>query len=192
MSTMNGDRPRFSNVDFVFLDRDGVINRKAIEGEYVGDWSQFLILPGVEEAIRSLNHSGKKVAVVTNQRGIALGRYTEVDLAAIHRELQTHLEKHGAHIDAFYYCPHDKNQCNCRKPGTAMIEQAFREFPTAKAENSILIGDSLSDIQTAKKVGMRSIFIEGEPDRRKPGAEKAAELADMVCHSLAEAVGLIG
>lgn len=192
MSTMNGDRPRFCNVGFVFLDRDGVINRKAIEGEYIENWSQFLILPGVEEAIRSLNHDGKTVAVVTNQRGIALGRYTTVDLAAIHRQLQEHLGQGGAHIDGFYFCPHDKNQCECRKPGTAMIEQAFRDFPKAKAENSILIGDSLSDIQTAKKMGMRSIFIEGEADRRKPGAEKAAELADAVCHSLAEAVALIG
>jgi D-glycero-D-manno-heptose 1,7-bisphosphate phosphatase len=189
---MNSDRPRFLNVDFVFLDRDGVINQKAIEGEYIGSWSQFIVLPGVEEAIRTLNRAGKTVAVVTNQRGIALGRYTEDDLAAIHRCLQEHLGEQGAHIDAFYFCPHDKNQCNCRKPGTALIEQAFRDFPGAKAENSLLIGDSLSDIQAAKKVGMRNIFIQGDPARQKAGADKAVALADTVCHSLAEAVELIG
>ncbi len=188
---MDRNQPLFPEVEFVFLDRDGVINRKPVEGEYISSWSQFLILPGVEEAIHSLNQSGKIVAVVTNQRGIALGRYTEQDLADIHLRLQKHLEASGAHIDAFYFCPHDRHQCECRKPGTALLEQAFRDFPKANAANSLLIGDSLSDIQAAKKMGMRSIFIEGEPDRQKPGAAKAAELADTVCPSLSKAVTLI-
>jgi D-glycero-D-manno-heptose 1,7-bisphosphate phosphatase len=188
---MNCDRPFFPGVEFVFLDRDGVINRKAVEGEYIGNWSQFVILPGVEEAIRLLKRAGKTVAVVTNQRGIALGKYTELDLTDIHQRLQKHLETFGAGIDAFYFCPHDRHQCECRKPGTALLEQAFRDFPRAGAANSLLIGDSLSDVQAARKMGMRSVFIEGEPDRRKPGAEKAAELADTVCSSLAEAVSLI-
>lgn len=188
---MNAEPAQFSNVKFVFLDRDGVINRKAIEGEYIGSWAQFSILPGVESAIRALNEAGKTVAVVTNQRGIALGRYTEEDLGRIHSQLQEHLEGQGAHIDAFYFCPHDKNQCDCRKPKTALLERAFREVPGSNSETSILIGDSLSDIQAAKNMGMRSIFIEGEPDRRKPGADKAAELADAVTTSLQEAVKMI-
>jgi D-glycero-D-manno-heptose 1,7-bisphosphate phosphatase len=188
---MNCDRPLFPNVEFVFLDRDGVINRKPVEGEYICNWSQIEILPGVEAAIRFLNDSGRTVAVVTNQRGIALGLYTEEDLAETHRRLQEHLKKHGARIDAFYYCPHDRHQCECRKPGTALLEQAFRDFPGAGAEHSILIGDSLSDIQAARKMGIRNIFIEGEPDRQKAGAIKAAELADTVCPSLAKAVELI-
>lgn len=188
---MNCDQPLFPEVEFVFLDRDGVINRKPVEGDYICNWSQFMVLPGVEEAIRSLNQAGKTVAVVTNQRGIALGRYTEKDLMDIHRQLQEHLAANGAHIDAFYFCPHDRHQCECRKPGTALFEQAFHDFPQASAANSLLIGDSLSDIQAAKKMKMRSIFIEGEPDRQKPGAAKAAELADTVCSSLSKAVTLI-
>jgi D-glycero-D-manno-heptose 1,7-bisphosphate phosphatase len=188
---MNLDHPFFPKVEFVFLDRDGVINRKPLEGDYIRNWSQFVFLPGVEEAVRTLNRAGKTVSVVTNQRGIALGLYTEQDLADIHHHLQEHFLTNGARIDAFYFCPHDRNQCECRKPGTALLEQAFRDFPNATAQNSLLIGDSLSDIQAAKKMGMRSIFIEGEPDRRKAGAEKAAELADTVCSCLAQAVTLI-
>jgi D-glycero-D-manno-heptose 1,7-bisphosphate phosphatase len=189
---MNLNHPFFPEVEFVFLDRDGVINRKPVEGDYICDWSRFVILPGVEEAIRTLNHSGKTVAVVTNQRGIALGLYTERDLADIHHRLQDHFRANGGHIDAFYYCPHDRNQCDCRKPGTALLEKAFHDFPGARAHNSLLIGDSLSDIQAAKKMDMRSIFIEGESDRQKPGAEQAAKLADTVCSSLFQAVALIG
>jgi D-glycero-D-manno-heptose 1,7-bisphosphate phosphatase len=188
---MNLDHPFFPKVEFVFLDRDGVINRKPLEGDYIRNWSQFVLLPNVEEAVRTLNRAGKTVLVVTNQRGIALGLYTEQDLADMHHHLQEQFLANGARIDAFYFCPHDRNQCQCRKPGTALLEQAFHDFPHATVQNSLLIGDSLSDIQTAKKMGMRSIFIEGEPDRRKPGAEKAAELADTVCLSLAQAVSLI-
>lgn len=180
-----------SEVKFVFLDRDGVINRKAVEGEYVFRWEDFCLLPGVEEAIRFLNEAGKTVLVVTNQRGAALGRYTTKDIETVHAQLQQHLGEHHARIDAFYYCPHDKNQCDCRKPKIGLIEQAFRDFPEANATNSILIGDSYSDIQAAKTAGMPGIFVQGDPTRQKPGVEKALQIADAVCDSLFEAVRLL-
>lgn len=181
----------FSNIEYVFLDRDGVINRKVAEGKYVGRWDRFHILPGVEQAIAALNQSGRVVLVVSNQRGIALGHYTKADVDAIHVALQKHLARHGARIDAFYFCPHDKNECNCRKPKTGLFEQTFRDFPGASATNSIVIGDSLSDIQAARNLGAPSIFIDGDPDTQKPGAEKAASLASAVSGSLLEAVKLL-
>jgi D-glycero-D-manno-heptose 1,7-bisphosphate phosphatase len=175
-------------IRYVFLDRDGVINRKAAEGRYIARWEEMEILPGVEAAIGALNRSGRRVLVVSNQRGIALGYYTGTDVEALHRRLQEHLAEHGAKIDGFYYCPHDEGECDCRKPGTGMFLRAFRDFPEAGAANSIEIGDSLSDIEAARALGMRSVFILGDPSTRKQGAERAAELADFTADSLAEAV----
>ncbi|HTW47987.1 MAG TPA: HAD family hydrolase [Acidobacteriaceae bacterium] len=181
----------FTGIDFVFLDRDGVINRKPPEGRYIARWDDFHILPGAEAAIAGLNRSGRRVIVVSNQRGIALGRYTAADVDALHAALQQQLQTHGAHIDAFYFCPHDRNQCDCRKPRPGLFLQAFRDFPEASAANSLLIGDSLSDIEAAHNLGMRSIFIHGDPATRKPGAERAAALAGASAHSLAAAAELL-
>jgi len=192
MSRDSDSRPvkaSFKHIQYVFLDRDGVINRKPPEGEYVARWSDVQVLPGVESAIAAFNRSGRKVIVVSNQRGIALGRYTGADVEAINAELQQHLAAHGAHIDAFYYCPHEEDQCDCRKPRTGMFEQAFRDFPGSSRANSLLIGDSISDIEAARNLGIPAIFIEGDPSTQKKGAERAAALADLVCASLLEAVG---
>jgi D-glycero-D-manno-heptose 1,7-bisphosphate phosphatase len=181
----------FADIEYVFLDRDGVINLKAPEGKYIGHWDHFHFLPGVEEAIAALNRSGRTVIVVTNQRGVALGYYTKADVDAIHEALQKHLAQHAARIDAFYFCPHDKNECNCRKPKTGLFEEAFQDFPGASATNSIVIGDSLSDIQAARNLGAPSIFIQGDPDTQKPGEEQARSLAGAVSASLVEAVKLL-
>lgn len=178
----------FRDVRYVFLDRDGVINRKAPEGKYVAHWNDLDILPGVEAAIAALNRSGRRVIVVSNQRGIALGYYSGSDVEALHRRLQEHLALHGAHIDAFYYCPHDEGECDCRKPGTGMFLQAFRDFPEASAANSIAIGDSPSDIEAARALKMPSILISGDPSTQKPGGDRAAELADFTAESLPAAV----
>lgn len=94
----------------------------------------------------------------------------------------------GAHIDAFYCCPHDKNECNCRKPNTNLLEQAFRDFPLARTNNSIMIGDSLCDIELARNFQIPCIFILGSHATQKAGADLAASLADAVAPSLEEAV----
>jgi D-glycero-D-manno-heptose 1,7-bisphosphate phosphatase len=184
----------FQNVRYVFLDRDGVINRKPPEGKYIAQWSDVEFLSGAESAIAALNRSGRRVIVVSNQRGVALGYYTWADVEALHARMQEHLARHGAHVDAFYYCPHDKGDCDCRKPGTGMFLQAFRDLasggsPGASASNSVVIGDSISDIEVARALGMPSIFIQGDPATRKDGADVAAGLADAVSASLSESVG---
>jgi D-glycero-D-manno-heptose 1,7-bisphosphate phosphatase len=172
----------------VFLDRDGVLNRKLAEGAYVSDWEQFEWLPGAVDAIARMNRAGLTVIVVSNQRGIALGKVTDAQLELIHSNMQGFLARQDARLDAIYYCPHDNGQCNCRKPGTGLFEQAMKDFPQVKAENSVVIGDSLSDIQAGQKLGMKSIFIAGEAGRQKPGANAAAAIADAVAGSLLEAV----
>jgi len=172
----------------VFLDRDGVLNEKMPEGRYVTAWTEFRLLPAVPEAIARLNRAGLRVIVVSNQRGIALGLYSAADVEAIHAAMQKVLAASGAHIDAFYFCPHDKQQCTCRKPLPGMFEQAQRDFPDITAETSVMIGDSLSDVEFGQRLGMRTVFVEGDRDRQKAGAEEAARRADARAGSLAEAV----
>ena len=177
-----------SLVGYVFLDRDGVLNRKMPEGAYVTDWSEFQWLPGAVEGIAKMNRAGMTVIVVSNQRGIALGRFTDAQLELIHSNMRTHLALHGARVDAIYYCPHNVGECQCRKPEVGLFIQACKDFPQASAHNSVVIGDSLSDIQAGQRLGMKTIFIEGEADRQKAGANAAAAIADAVAGSLFEAV----
>ena len=175
-------------VCYVFLDRDGVLNRKMREGAYVSDWAQFEWLPGAVEAVVRMNRANLTVILVSNQRGIALGRTTAEQVERIHDNMQSDLARHGARLDAIYYCPHEIGKCHCRKPDVGLFEQATKDFPQINADNSVVIGDSLSDIQAGQRLGMKTIFIRGEVDRQKPGAEAAAALADAVAFSLLQAV----
>jgi D-glycero-D-manno-heptose 1,7-bisphosphate phosphatase len=177
-----------SLVRYVFLDRDGVLNRKQPEGEYVTGWGQFRWLPGAVEAVARMNRAGMTVILVSNQRGIALGHFTVAQLELIHSNMRADLAQHGARLDAIYYCPHDIGECECRKPDIGLFEQARRDFPQASAHNSVVIGDSLSDMQAGQRLGMKNIFIEGEADRQKAGAVAAADTADGVAASLLQAV----
>ena len=180
--------PSSRTLTTVFLDRDGVVNEKMPEGRYVTRWSEFRLLAGVPDAIGRLNRAGLRVVVVSNQRGIALGFYTAADVEAIHSALQQVLAAQGAHVAAFFYCPHDKKQCNCRKPLPGLFEQAVAVFPEIQTAASVMIGDSLSDIEFGRRLGMRTIFIEGDPERRKAGSEAAIELAGEHFIDLPEAV----
>ena len=172
----------------VFLDRDGVLNRKLPEGRYVSSPNLFQPLPGVPAAIARLNRAGIRVLVVTNQRGIALGHYTVADVKAIHAAFQNALKTHGAHVDAFYFCPHDKEQCNCRKPLPGLYQHAVKDFPDVSGQSSAMVGDSWSDIEFGKRLGMTTVFIDIDPELQKPGAEAAREMADLRAASLPEAV----
>ena len=110
--------PRLVGIQYVFLDRDGVINRKLPEGRYVTRWEEFELLPGVAETIAGWNRLGRRVILVSNQRGVALGLMTETELQRIHDRLRAQLARDGARLDAIYYCPHHRDECECRKPRT--------------------------------------------------------------------------
>lgn len=143
----------------VFLDRDGVINRKAPEGQYVTRWEDFHVLPGVVEGISLLNRAGFCVIVVTNQRCVAKGLLTAADLEKIHQQMSTLLARSGATIDAIYYCPHEVEQfCNCRKPASGMLFEAAIsrdiELPA-----SWMIGDSDIDVEAGKNAGCRTVLL---------------------------------
>jgi D-glycero-D-manno-heptose 1,7-bisphosphate phosphatase len=171
----------------VFLDRDGVLNEKMPEGSYVTRWEEFRVLAGVPEALARLRRAGLLLIVISNQRGIALGHYSVEDVEAIHARFQQMLEVYGVQIDAILICPHDKGQCNCRKPLPGLFEQAAARFAGITAASSVMIGDSLSDITFARRLGMPALLIEGGSERQRKGAAEARMLADQTFSSLAEA-----
>jgi D-glycero-D-manno-heptose 1,7-bisphosphate phosphatase len=185
------DVPPLAKLRTVFLDRDGVINEKAPEGEYVSTLRELHLLPGVPQSIARLNRAGLRTIVVSNQRGIALGLYSAEDVAQIHQAIQEMLQQQGARLDAFFICPHDKNECQCRKPLPGMFEQAVKAFPEVRADESVMIGDSLVDIEFGRRLGMPTILIEGDPGRHKPDLVEAIRLADWRVSSLPKAVDLL-
>jgi len=191
MSSEQNSRGREAPIQTVFLDRDGVINRKRPEGEYVTSWEEFAILPGVPEAIKRMNEAGLRVIVVSNQRCIALGLCTRRDVESIHRRLVALLAAEGSRIDRFYICEHDAGVCDCRKPDIGLFRQATADFPSIQAESSVMIGDSISDVEFGHRAGMRTVFIEGDPQTRKEGAGRGRTLADAACGSLSEAVDIV-
>jgi histidinol-phosphate phosphatase family protein len=192
MSNVLESASYWKNITYVFLDRDGVLNRPPPPGQYVTCCDDFALLPGVEEAVAALDRSGRKVIVVTNQRGIALGLYSMDELARMHDLLRQRLAASGAYLDAIYVCPHDEGECNCRKPLTGLFEQAFRDFPGARAENSIMVGDSLRDIEAGSRLRMATVFVDGSaaesPAAQLKDAQQARSLADVCVTSLADLV----
>jgi D-glycero-D-manno-heptose 1,7-bisphosphate phosphatase len=144
----------------VFLDRDGTINIKAPEGDYITEPDRLTLLPGAAHAIRRLNDAGALVIVVTNQRGIALGRMTEADLGGVHARLRSTLqETSGARLDAIFHCPHDAGQCLCRKPAPGLIYQARTWRPEIDLKQSIIIGDSRTDTAAGERAGLSTILL---------------------------------
>jgi len=155
----------------VLLDRDGVINELAYFPE-VGvidsplNPDQFKLLPGVPEAIRALNELGFKVAVVSNQPGIAKGKMTERLFAEIRSKMKKDLEQGGAHLDAEYYCFHHPDalreeyrvNCDCRKPKPGLFVKASSELGLDPSR-SFSVGDSLVDVKAGKAAGFTTILI---------------------------------
>jgi len=144
-----------------FLDRDGVLN---VDHGYVYLPERLEWIAGAPEAVRLLNEAGYTVIVVTNQSGVARGYFDETAVHTFNAHLQAGLAAHGAHVDAFYYCPHHPDgtvkdfaiDCLCRKPGTGMLEQAAADWPIDRAK-SFMIGDRDGDVGAALAFGIRGI-----------------------------------
>ena len=133
----------------VFLDRDGTI---AEDPGFLHEPEKVKLLPGAAEAIRRLNEAGYRVIIVTNQSGIARGRYTVRDYEAVQERLGALLTAHGARIDGAYFCPHHpqfSGPCECRKPGVKLFHDAQAAFDI-DFSRSWWIGDRLSDAQPAR------------------------------------------
>ncbi len=155
----------------VFLDRDGVINRLVYHQEAgVLDspftLEQFVFLPKVAAAIKTINRMGFKAVLVSNQPGIAKGHFNLDTLKKMQAKMQGNLAKEDARLDMVYYCPHHPREgkgkyrrtCNCRKPKPGLLLKAKREMKL-DLRRSYMVGDSITDIQAGKKAGCKTILI---------------------------------
>jgi D-glycero-D-manno-heptose 1,7-bisphosphate phosphatase len=142
---------------WVVLDRDGVINDE-LDGcvRTVADWSP---LPGSLEAIAALTQAGFKIAVATNQAGLARGWLTVAELEGIHHKMSTEAERLGGKIQGIFYCPHDTHDgCDCRKPRTGLLD-AIEAHLRADLRGAYMVGDSLKDIQAARAKGCQPVLV---------------------------------
>jgi histidinol-phosphate phosphatase family protein len=146
----------------IFLDRDGVINKKPPKAEYVKNWTEFEFLPGAIDALALLTKNGYQIYLISNQAGIARGAMTEQDLDTIHENLQRELHNQGANINGIYYCPHGWNDnCDCRKPKPGMLLQAAREH-NLDLTKTFFIGDDERDVEAGNAAGCKTILVTPE------------------------------
>ena len=148
----------------VFLDRDGVINEVLTKRvKFVNKPRDLYFLPRVPEAIKVLNSCFDYVFVVTNQGGVGLGFMTEKQLIKIHDYMMAELKKKGAIIHEAVYCAHKpKAGCECRKPGSKLIEELGEKYDI-DLTHSYMVGDTDTDIQAGKKAGTKAVFL-GDSD----------------------------
>ena len=171
----------------VLLDRDGVLN--ADREDSVKTPGELVMLPGAAEAVARLYHAGRLVALCSNQSVVGRGIIDEAMLARIHEKLASELARAGGRLDAFFYCPDAPHAAGPRrKPAPGMLFEAMRHFRIA-AEDSVMIGDQLSDLEAASSAGCRRILL-----RTGKGAATQAEglprhvLPVAVCEDLGAAV----
>lgn len=180
----------------IFIDRDGTIN------QYKGliyKEEDFNLEECTIDAIRRINESGRLGIVITNQPVVARGLCDIEDVENIHRKLETLLGREGVFVDDIEYCPHHpdkgypeenplyKIECTCRKPNIGLIEKSVEKF-NIDLEQSWMIGDTTSDIQTGKNAGLRTaLVLTGEAGKDK----KYDVQPDIVCDNLLEAVNKI-
>ena len=149
----------------MFLDRDGVINNRIID-DYIKRWEDFKFIDGVLEAMQKLSLIFGKILIVTNQQGIDKGLMTENDLNKVHAKMIEIINKNGGRIDKIYFSPYlEKDKNVYRKPGIGMALQAKNDFPSIDFTKSIMVGDSITDMQFGKNAGMLTVFISGDSDQ---------------------------
>jgi len=187
----------------VFLDRDGTVNAMVYNQEFglidsPANPDELTLLPGAGDAIRRLNEAGYATVVVSNQPGIAKGRFTPALLEAMTHKMHEELARSGARVDAVYYCLHHPEavhdeyriRCNCRKPQPGLLLTAARTHGINMAE-SYMVGDGLTDVQAGAAAGCRTVWL----GRRRCDAcdvmAREEVRPDHLVGSLPEAVGLV-
>lgn len=167
--------------DTLFLDRDGVINVQLI-GDYVKRTDELILREDFISSIPLLLNNFKRFIIVTNQQCIAKGLCTKSDVDKVHEHLKSLLRPYGLQFDAIYVCPHIAGGgCHCRKPEIGMALQAKSDFPDIDFANSVMIGDSLTDVQFGHRAGLRTVFIGKVTDENR--AEVTAN-SDIISDSI--------
>ena len=148
-----------SGYDTILLDRDGTINVHII-GDYVRKWEDFEFIPNVVDTIARWSNIVKHIFIVTNQRGIGKGKYTEEDLSDIHSHMVAEIEKAGGRIDGIYFCPSLTEKDIRRKPGKGMFDDILRDYPDVNPATTMMLGDGDVDMEFAKNCGIKGIKID--------------------------------
>ena len=149
----------------IFLDRDGVINRRMPPHRHILKWDDFVVLPSVYEALHICNEEGFPIIVVTNQRCISLGTLSEEEFLHMCEKIVEDFRTNHVEIDGIYYCPHgNDDHCGCRKPRTGLLEQAEADFSAMGIDidrsSSWLVGDEDYDIEAGKRFSLNTVLID--------------------------------
>lgn len=159
----------------LFLDRDGVIN-KELPDDYVKNWNEFTWEPGSKDAIAKLTQFFDKIFIITNQRGVGIGVMTENNLTDIHSKMLAEINDAGGRIDKIYYCTDvDRNSYN-RKPRPGMGLQAKADYPEIDFSKTVMVGNTLHDMEFGKTLGTRTVFID---EKKKYNGAKTEEMDEI-------------
>ncbi|MBK7374180.1 MAG: HAD-IIIA family hydrolase [Chitinophagaceae bacterium] len=173
------DLTKIDNSWTLFLDRDGVINHEK-EKDYIHTWDEFRFYKGVKEAMAVFAKKFRHIIVITNQRGIGKGVTRMEDVERIHKNMKAEIEKAGGRIDAVYFSPDVEDTSPDRKPNNGMGLRALKDFPDIDNAKAIMIGNTLSDMQFGRNMGLKTIFL---PTTR-PEVDLDDERIDAVYDSL--------
>jgi len=168
---MNSGHLKIDKTWSLFLDRDGVINKRIVGG-YVCSWDQFEFLPGVLDAFKILAGNFNRIFVVSNQQGVGKGLMTDNEVSALHSQMLEEIVKAKGNITKTYYCPAiDKDNSIMRKPNIGMALKARKEFPGINFKQSIMVGDSISDMIFGKRLKMKTVLLSNDIALIRKGAD---------------------
>ena len=179
----------------VFLDRDGTLIE---EVGYLDRVERIKLFPWSVTAIRALNEAGIPIVLITNQSGVARGFFTEAVVDQVHRRIAELLHAGGAHLDAYYYCPHHRDgkiaryaiACDCRKPGRGLVDRAIRELGV-DGPASFTVGDRWLDVALARNIGGRGILVRTGYGAEEENRPSDGVQADAIVNNLVEAASWI-
>ena len=157
----------------VFIDRDGVINRRLV-GDWVKKWEEFEMLPGVPEALGKLKKAGYRCILITNQRAIALNLFTIDDLSILHQKMNEKLLlEGGGEFDDVFICPHDRHEnCNCRKPKPGLFYQAVEKYKDISLAETVMFGDKDTDREASVTAGCGGFYLVDDENSLLDGVNK--------------------
>lgn len=165
--------------NYLFLDRDGVINIER-PGDYVKKVSEFIFIDGALDALAVLSRKFRHIFIVTNQRGVGRNAMNLDDLMEVHKFMTEQILHAGGNISKIYFCTDTETTNINRKPNTGMGFKALDEFPDVNFARSIMVGNSLSDIEFGKKLGMFTILV----GNKYAANDKIYGMVDAYCKNL--------
>ena len=172
---------------YLFLDRDGVLNRQIV-GDYVRNWEQWQWQDGALEALAVLSRHFDRIFIVSNQQGVGKGLFTEEALADIHTNMLSDIEAAGGRIDKVYVCTDLADSGSCmRKPAIGMALSAIADYPEVDMARSVMVGDSVTDMQFGYNAGMRCVYL----TNNNPSPVEVKDYTDVMLSNLYELTELL-